>query len=487
MTYKDSNKDIVMITADALRYSSFNEVTMPFIYRKKGIEFKNCFSPSTWTLPSYASFFTKRTPIQHNITRMEDRIKRGDLTLLDHLRYNNFEVLGFSDNPFLGSMNGFNTGFDFLDENISYKVFPTQYSIIDFRAKDRGKIIEKILQDENTHEDVINLLYGTYRFTRNHIDNLRYDHRSDRILDHMSNLIKHHKKKKVMFTNLLDPHPPYTSSETGSKKLGLEFTTEEKEVLSKGGVKDFLLLKKDPPTTFMGKRLFDDWDDFFSLQLKAYRSQIRYLDLLLEEWFEKNRTYLEDSMVIFTSDHGQLFGEENFCGHHTSLHPNGIHIPLKIFPPKDWGYSDKKVTDNVSLIGLSHALDRYGKGEINTEDEFKATITDQSKIDGKIVIAVDGPTWDTEELKKSYPKKNVKKLEVRKIGLIEGDGMDVYSSYWWNDEIIHRRFEISQNSRTLEYEKIEEPHRDDYKRWLQKSDVNSEKTKLKKVISDMNI
>lgn len=72
-------------------------------------------------------------------------------------------------------------------------------------------------------------------------------------------------------------------------------------------------------------------------QLDAYDGGIAYLDqelgLLYDELRE--RDILGDTLVVITSDHGEMFGEHQLYGHGSSLHRPQLHVPLlMLFPTR---------------------------------------------------------------------------------------------------------------------------------------------------------
>lgn len=126
---------------------------------------------------------------------------------------------------------------------------------------------------------------------------------------------------------------------------------------------------KRPPADALSH--FDDWNEIFERRAAVYRTQIRHFDSLMEQWIETMDTdLLRDSFVIVTGDHGQLFAEEEMVGHHTSLHPHGIHVSLFMNYSNAWESSISDVKKPVSWVGLSRALTGVITGEITGNPRF---------------------------------------------------------------------------------------------------------------------
>jgi arylsulfatase A-like enzyme len=100
MNKKIDKPNIILLVGDCLRAENVSKSTMPFLKDKNKIEFKACYSPSTWTLPSYASLYTMSSPIEHNITRPGDKLKKEFAILPFILKESNYETSAFSENPF---------------------------------------------------------------------------------------------------------------------------------------------------------------------------------------------------------------------------------------------------------------------------------------------------------------------------------------------------------------------------------------------------
>lgn len=97
----------------------------------------------------------------------------------------------------------------------------------------------------------------------------------------------------------------------------------------------------------------------------AYDSEIRYLDGHIEELF---RTYdlLNNSIVIFLSDHGEEFWEHGQRGHGKTLYTELIHVPFAIYHPK---WKPARVQYNVHTMDLMPTL--AGILELDKAPEWK--------------------------------------------------------------------------------------------------------------------
>jgi len=70
-----------------------------------------------------------------------------------------------------------------------------------------------------------------------------------------------------------------------------------------------------------------------------YRGEVAYVDRYVGELLQKLKDLglYEDSLIVFTSDHGEALGEHNFFGHVEYLTDDMIHVPLIVKPPRGDG------------------------------------------------------------------------------------------------------------------------------------------------------
>lgn len=77
-------------------------------------------------------------------------------------------------------------------------------------------------------------------------------------------------------------------------------------------------------------------DEQIQGEIDAYDGGIYYtdqqIDLLLKEL--DGRGVLDNTIVVITSDHGEMFGEHGLWEHHNSLYKPVIHVPLIVWYPQ---------------------------------------------------------------------------------------------------------------------------------------------------------
>lgn len=463
---------VFMLIGDCLRAASVTPDTAPLLSACSKIEFTHCYSPSTWTRPSHASLYSQQTPVDHEVTRRGDMLDHQQARLPTQARKAGYRTALFSENPTFSTQTGFNRGIDYVDDGIHRKRFVSPFSPdahvenIDLDAA--ITLFGEIGSRPNKLANAANLVYG---FVAEFSDNsdTAYPHHGERVLNHLQTYISRNAEQPLFcLTNLLDTHNPHHAPpEVGAKKLGLSVPNDERCALAAAN-DDRLYMLENAELPEKTHTLFDSWQEVFARRKEIYDTQIRYLDHIVKQWSKAiQRRVLEESLVVVTGDHGQLFGAEGQLGHQVSLHPHGIHVPLYVFPPASWE-TGVKVTTPVSWIGLSHGLSSVVNGSVTGTEGFIDAVVERSQSGGRVVVAVDGPTWDVTALRERYDDEAVDDVCVRKVGFITDESMTVYESHWDETEIKKVVYGLVDGSREFRDEQANAlPDDDRYTEWLQ--------------------
>ncbi|MCK4775574.1 MAG: sulfatase-like hydrolase/transferase, partial [Candidatus Krumholzibacteria bacterium] len=89
-----------------------------------------------------------------------------------------------------------------------------------------------------------------------------------------------------------------------------------------------------------------------NMDSELYNGEIRYSDHLMSKVLEAidRRVGLDNALVVFTSDHGEEFGDHGMDDHGHSLHREIVHVPLIMSAPNL--PARRRVEQTVSLIDL---------------------------------------------------------------------------------------------------------------------------------------
>lgn len=305
---------MVMDTARAANMSlyGYTRATTPFLekFARDGVVFKNAISSSSWTLPSHASLFTGLPPYLHGSTHGNSRYsgpvpldKQFD-TLAEILSAHGYRTGAVVANTaYLAPWSGLNQGFDYYWWG---------------RTRNQCLIPHIFLKFFSGHHDFKKRsnLFGLSEYIPAHVINRMS---LGWILDQQASGFPW-----FCFVNYMEPH--------GMAFLPSPFNT----------------LFTPPPMTYTEIR---DVKSGLPLNLDAkiqnkvrawYDNGMSCLDYeigLLLSGLKKNDVY-DNTLIIVTSDHGELLGEHNDYGHYSWLFQELIHVPLIIKYPRGVKESD---------------------------------------------------------------------------------------------------------------------------------------------------
>lgn len=143
----------------------------------------------------------------------------------------------------------------------------------------------------------------------------------------------------------LDPHAPYDPLEKFRKKIPLEpgKLSRAESFYSENLLKPFKKLIKE--------NKFSSYDYFY---LKAlYKAEVESIDQRVGYIIKalRLRGLLKKTFIVFTSDHGEYFGEHGQLGHGNSFFQTMVHIPLIVAGPGiPKGKREKTVVSHLDLM-----------------------------------------------------------------------------------------------------------------------------------------
>ncbi len=286
------------LRADRMSVYGYEKETTPFLRQSEPqlLKFTHAKAVAPWTMPSHASMFTGLMPSKHKARWGRIRLAPKFTTIAETLRDNGFATVSVSSNPFFAETFGLTQGFD-------------DASLIRGPGKERSaeilgrlpSIIDEAVQGE---------------------------------------------KRLFLFLNFMDAHIRYNHYEYG-RQFGLKGRPPIRNAEEKWEVS-------------AGEREFTPEDR--RNHGAAYDAAVRYLDDVAREIVDllEEKSILDQTLVIFTSDHGDGLGFHQEMGHSISVWEEQLAIPLLIrFPNARHG--GEIISTPVSLLGLApFILDNLG-------------------------------------------------------------------------------------------------------------------------------
>jgi arylsulfatase len=110
------------------------------------------------------------------------------------------------------------------------------------------------------------------------------------------------------------------------------------------------------------QRTIDDPDSITDeerqLLIDLYDAEIRYNDMRIGEFLEslRERGLLEESLVVFTADHGDAFGEHGYYEHPRYLHDEITKVPLFVRPPGGQSEDIKLPASTLDIVPTAESV-----------------------------------------------------------------------------------------------------------------------------------
>ncbi len=363
---KNKKPNILLISIDSLRADhlslyGYRKETSPFLTELAfdGTVYENAFTAANWTGASIASLLTGLYPTCHGYTNKRYYLDNGEDSIASILRAHGYFTIGFSNNMYLSSKSGLNAGFD----DFRYRGAPEHKADEPNGVKKEG-FVQKIkdrtdLKTKNLVKNIVDLF--------SYEKSLQRDDGAHATEVSFARWINGHDREKPFFAYIhyQEPHsvyfPPYPY---------------RRRFFSGGWLQEGDYLEFDHINYFAGKTHFTETQVRHFQEL--YDGEIAYLDWRLGRLFQllkKQRLYNE-TIVIVTADHGEMFGEHGYFWHAFCLYEPLIRVPLIIRYP-DWFTRDDRSLEIVQTndlvptlldglgIAWKYADDRQGQSFLN--------------------------------------------------------------------------------------------------------------------------
>jgi len=289
---------IVADTARADRFSAngYGRPTTPEIdaLGRDGAVYLGARTPSPWTLPAHASLFTGLYPSAHGADAGHLRLDASLPLLARRLRDAGYRTQAYVANPWVGKDYDFQEGFDTFDE-VWRKVSGTEGDM------GAGAINGKI---------------AAWLEWRDGNDDARA-------------------RPFFIFVNFFEPHLPYNPPEPERSRFlrpeaDPEAVARLRRFKNPDDVRQILAAAGATPTA--GPLGGGD----FTILSDLYDGEIAYVDRRVGELgaLLKSHGLLDDTIVVVTSDHGEMIGEHGLVDHKLDVYEPLLRIPLVLrYPP----------------------------------------------------------------------------------------------------------------------------------------------------------
>lgn len=306
-------RSVVLVVLDTVRADhcsayGYGKPTTPRLDRlaAEGLLFEHARATAPWTLPSHASLFTGRLAHQHGCHWEHRWLADSQETMAERLRDRGFATLGVTTNPNASSLYHLDQGFDDFRETWR------------LRERHRGRSDSAIANAEIREW---------------------LEQRDDG-------------RPFFLFVNYADAHLPYAPPPPYDRLFGIA----NARATALAGRPDLLQAtlvgdEKVGPQDVPGLSALYDGD------VRTADERLGELVDLLDELGLK-----DDTLLIVTSDHGELLGEGGRVDHQLSLAESLLRVPLVVRYPRY--VRPARVREPVSLADIKGWIDDFADSRV---------------------------------------------------------------------------------------------------------------------------
>lgn len=298
--------NLIWITIDSIRYdrTSFSESDrdttpnlMSLAQQDDAYSFESCHAHGIWSLPSSGSILTGQYPSEHGLGETE--ILSEDIkTVPERLSEVDYETAAVSANPWFSKTTGLNRGFDEF-QRISLSNLPELKlsALLAFVARLRQ--YSTLSTDKRKHRNE----YLTISTVKDYIDRLESSGGPFFLYAHTEGV-----------------HTPYHPPDAYLNKF-----TDELE-MSARQARQFVFNAHENLHREIASGLNyteDEWTAFEAM----YDGLLKYVDSQIGRLISTIDSIDRPTILVITSDHGDMIGECGLLSHKLALHQGLTHVP----------------------------------------------------------------------------------------------------------------------------------------------------------------
>ena len=337
-----SRPNVILLVLDAVRPDhlscyGYHRRTTPNIddIAAEGVLYENAFSNSNYTAEAHPPIFTGRLPSRCGCYG-DDRSLPAETDLLsERLQAAGYRTFATSAGAHIREGRGYDRGFDVFHETHRFR--PTLGSA-------RKLLTERTYRDQ-----------AAFTLTRGPDDKTLYK------FETLREFVDADSDPFFAFLNCKTAHYPYNPPRPFKSEYCPELERPRYEFLERLYETLGSQAQSHPDVDIESCRRNPGvfMTDAFSLSKRElevikswYNGCIRYLDEQIGRLIESLRASgtLNDTCLILTADHGEMFGEKGLMAHGFSLYDTLLRVPMVVRPPG--GADRRRLKTPVSLIDL---------------------------------------------------------------------------------------------------------------------------------------
>lgn len=361
--------NVLLIIADTLRADHVGaygarDVATPALdsLAADAVVFEKAFAQSSWTRPSIATILTGLYPGSHSVMHKTDLLPTDVVTMAEAMKEGGYRTAGFVTNINVAPSFNFQQGFD------DYQYLAPDFF---FGATDSGSKLALY--------SLMRLIRERFLSKQKFVSHYYQDAQTVNGTS-LPWLAGHEGERFFALIHYMDPHDPYFEIPYNGRAVARVDTPN--------------------PAPERAEEL-----------RKLYAANIEYMDGFLAKLFAalKEQGLYDDTVIAFTSDHGEEFHEHGGWWHGTTLYEEQIHVPLIIKPAGGSGNSRREATlarltdvmptllaaSGVAVPPAVQGRDLFGSSQAPTavyaEEDHEGNVLESIRTaEWKLVVANEG-------------------------------------------------------------------------------------------------
>jgi len=326
------DRNVILISVDTLRAdrissSGSDHCRTPNFDRlaEEGVLFSRAQAQSSWTLSSICSMLTSMYPSAHGVLAMHDQLDSMRETVAEKAAAGGYHTGAVVSNGWLLEPFGVDQGFDVYD-HMKHRVRAAYWAgHLWYRALSpvrRWLTQARDEEQDDTADCTLNLKYALQFLEANHSGNFFF------------------------WLHVIDPHEPYVARDRWIAGAGRDYPAGQIPRLNSGLV-----------VGYRGGKVLGRGDRRHIEDL--YNREVEYTDMVLGRFLD--RVYelglTRNTMIIFTSDHGEEFWEHDGVSHGHTCFTELINVPLIVRPADEEQVErNRSIEAQVSLVDLAPTI-----------------------------------------------------------------------------------------------------------------------------------
>ena len=422
-------QNVLLLTVDSLRYDSTSQINKSGLSESSIVSFFQAFATGPGTTPSFPALLTGTLPLSYEglgpLTESRPRVS-------SRIADAGHTTGAFQCNPFLSNHFNYDEGYDEFSDyqnplmGIATKIFPRGIEINNLKLRR----VDDVLHITDAIKKCYQLVIGKPRpYVSAEVitnDTIEWLGKTDQPF--------------FCWTHYMDVHHPCFPPEEYRDRY--EITDVTQTDVSEW----YSALLRNP-----GMLSEEEMNNLETLYRAAIEYMFEQINRIVTHLKETGR--YDDTLIILTSDHGELFGEYGEYGKPERMYDELLHVPLIIVNGPD--YIESAIDELVSLLDVPPLIhDALGldipheyEGRVPGKDEPREYVMGEHEVEGDVIVGARSEDWlyegdeindehrlfdlrnDFERVDRDHPEADT----VRDAVLARLDELDIEAKYLQGD------------------------------------------------------